>query len=830
MYRRAIARRIYLIVAVFILPSTACRSATVLVKQDGSGDATTINGALEMLDYNDGEDDVVLIGPGLYSEQIKPKGNAGVDSTAFPVIFDLSLEKIEAAYSSHTDHLTLEGIESVAPPVITVVTGTVDPYGFFPGDPGDYMTSALLLCGNGVTYKNLEIRHSGGGNATYAMNGQASGVVFEDCLFTNGLPEWAAHDDFCDYQTNAALTSIVNATVSADNDYTYLNCLMDGRSKIDGSLFDSVFIWFHGFEEIVELANVDPVGGVIFEGCTVRHWDNLIHEFRGRTGSGTGLAFSRIEDSFFEGVGGLFEWRGSQGPGVFNRNVVKNLGTNEAAVRMRNRSQAMPSELTVANNLIVGATSSSSAMVLLGFDDDNSVPGTNPIVRVVNNTFHDYSGGAVVITGNSPRGQAVVANNTFTGREGASDQIGVSVQNQLVHSEVFNNLFFNNSIDIDGAPDLNQNNVFADPEFLTTILIEPELPGAPTVQGFLPLSAAAVGAGSAAIYQELEPVIGNLDVDGDTREVIDIGAQWIGDPPPTSTPTVTPTPSNTPTPTNTFTPTATPTPTNPPPSDPIVSIEPEEPFTFDDLLCNATGSVDPDGGEVTYSYKWSRNGLDLTIENETDFSGPSVPSEETTRDEVWRCEVTAEDDEGKRSFGVDEVTIQNSLPTQPEIEVLPPNPLPGDGRAVLLVTFSTDADNDAIVYLFQWFRLDLEGIWQMRPEVSGTLQPYSPGQAEISGLYTAGETWKVEVTPLEARTLVKRGGAKGIGEVIAGPPAIDQWIVLPDFGNDGMIDSEDILTLLELWRNDIKAFPPETYPDLILISTLGWQGKAEGGK
>ena len=202
--------------------------------------------------------------------------------------------------------------------------------------------------------------------------------------------------------------------------------------------------------------------------------------------------------------------------------------------------------------------------------------------------------------------------------------------------------------------------------------------------------------------------------------------------------------------------------------------------------------------------------------------------------------MTARDDEGLTSTGEDQVTIQNSLPTPPIIEILPENPMPRDGMAVFITQLSTDADGDAIVYLFEWYRLDSEGNWDRRPEVSGSLSPFSPGEPEISGLYTAGEVWKVEVTPYEARTLAKRSGLKGVEDAIAGPPAVNRWIVLPDLDDDGTIDHDDVIDLVEIYHeegNVENAGPVEvkgtgllegvpTADDLILVSPLGWQRRA----
>ncbi|MCA9435405.1 MAG: FG-GAP repeat protein, partial [Candidatus Omnitrophica bacterium] len=280
---------------------------------------------------------------------------------------------------------------------------------------------------------------------------------------------------------------------------------------------------------------------------------------------------------------------------------------------------------------------------------------------------------------------------------------------------------------------------------------------------------------------------------------------------------------------------------NDPPTAPTVHITPEEPNTLDDLIATVSGSVDPDGGELSYAFEWFRDG---ESQNETSFGSEEssvVSHDRTTRGEVWKCLVTVQDDEGQSVTGEDEVTIQNSLPTQPEIKTLPPNPMPGDGIAVLITKQSTDADGDVIVYLFEWYRLNSDGFWERRPEVSGNLSPFSPGEPEISGLYTAGEMWEVRVTPYEARTLVKRSGQKGVGGAVSGPSATDRWVVLPNLNGDRILDIHDLLLLVEMWHeehgsSDEKEMAPKgsapfegvpTARDLILVSPLGWQGESE---
>ncbi|MCA9442907.1 MAG: hypothetical protein KC964_19040, partial [Candidatus Omnitrophica bacterium] len=116
-------------------------ATTFTVRKDGSGNFTRIQDALESLDYNDGVDDAILIGPGLYDQQLTPNGDAGADSVRYPNVFNMTLSTVEAAYASHTDSLTLKGENPNDPPVLTYLTGedkTQQPYGMFPNDPSDF--------------------------------------------------------------------------------------------------------------------------------------------------------------------------------------------------------------------------------------------------------------------------------------------------------------------------------------------------------------------------------------------------------------------------------------------------------------------------------------------------------------------------------------------------------------------------------------------------------------------------------------------------------------------------------------------------------------------
>ena len=97
---------------------------------------------------------------------------------------------------------------------------------------------------------------------------------------------------------------------------------------------------------------------------------------------------------------------------------------------------------------------------------------------------------------------------------------------------------------------------------------------------------------------------------------------------------------------------------NNPPGAPGVDVAPDSPDTTDDLEASiTTESVDPDGDDVTYSYKWYIND-----EWQEGLTSNTVASDLTAKGETWRCEVTPNDGYEDGDSAQDEVTIQNSPP------------------------------------------------------------------------------------------------------------------------------------------------------------------------
>jgi hypothetical protein len=177
---------------------------------------------------------------------------------------------------------------------------------------------------------------------------------------------------------------------------------------------------------------------------------------------------------------------------------------------------------------------------------------------------------------------------------------------------------------------------------------------------------------------------------------------------------------------------------NSPPTAPVVDITPDMPFTTDDLVCTiTTQSTDADGDAITYTYQWYRDGV-LQRTRTTTALSDTLPSFSTAKDEIWECVVTPDDGTLDGPSGEDQVTIQNSPPTAPVVDITPDMPLTTDNLVCTITLQSTDPDGDAITYTYQWYK---DGALQQTTatmDLSDTL---------LSTLTAKGEAWECVVTP-----------------------------------------------------------------------------------
>lgn len=99
------------------------------------------------------------------------------------------------------------------------------------------------------------------------------------------------------------------------------------------------------------------------------------------------------------------------------------------------------------------------------------------------------------------------------------------------------------------------------------------------------------------------------------------------------------------------------------PTQPTVSVTPEQPETDDALTCLVlVPSTDADGDAISYSYSWTNNG------SPTAYTTATVPIGSTSIGETWECTVTPNDGTSNGTPGKDSVNVNDY--TAPDAPVL----------------------------------------------------------------------------------------------------------------------------------------------------------------
>jgi hypothetical protein len=208
---------------------------------------------------------------------------------------------------------------------------------------------------------------------------------------------------------------------------------------------------------------------------------------------------------------------------------------------------------------------------------------------------------------------------------------------------------------------------------------------------------------------------------------------------------------------------------NSPPSAPVVAVTPDVPFTSDDLVVTiTTESTDPDGDTITYTYQWYKNGV-LQQTTTTSNLSDTLSSVLTARGEVWECVVTSNDGAMDGPSDERQVTIHNSPPSAPGVDVIPDVPFTSDDLVATITTESTDPDGDTITYTYQWYK---DGVLQQTTTTTA-LSDTLP-----SVLTAKDEVWNCVVTPNDDTV----DGASDEDQVTIqnNPPSAPEVDVAPD--------------------------------------------------
>ena len=187
---------------------------------------------------------------------------------------------------------------------------------------------------------------------------------------------------------------------------------------------------------------------------------------------------------------------------------------------------------------------------------------------------------------------------------------------------------------------------------------------------------------------------------------------------------------------------------NTPPLLIAVTIDPPAPQTTDPLVATAT-AADVDGDPVTYRFQWARNG-----NVQAALTSAALPSDQTTRGEVWRASVTPSDGMNEGDGGDAEVTIVNAPPSVSSVVITPATPTGADD--LIADAEGRDPDGDQVAFSYAWLR---DG------------GPTGLGGPRLDSSATArGHRWSVVVMPTD--TMMATGPSVTSSSVLVGnsPP------------------------------------------------------------
>ena len=93
------------------------------------------------------------------------------------------------------------------------------------------------------------------------------------------------------------------------------------------------------------------------------------------------------------------------------------------------------------------------------------------------------------------------------------------------------------------------------------------------------------------------------------------------------------------------------------PTAPTITFSPSTAYTEDDITAIATGSVDPEGSAITYSYIWYQNGIQHSNTSAT------LPASSTQKNDIWKVRITPNDGITDGTASEAEIAINNTAPS-----------------------------------------------------------------------------------------------------------------------------------------------------------------------
>jgi len=168
-----------------------------------------------------------------------------------------------------------------------------------------------------------------------------------------------------------------------------------------------------------------------------------------------------------------------------------------------------------------------------------------------------------------------------------------------------------------------------------------------------------------------------------------------------------------------------------------ISLLPSQPKTNDNINCSFI-ITDDRLQTCSANISWYRNNIlnitsNISINNGT-LSSSLLSYQYTVKGQEWNCTIIPFDGNSYGRQSSAKLTIINSLPTSPNISIIPVTPNTNNDLNVIFNQVSDDNDSDLVTYSYQWFRDNI-------------YQPSITGSTVSSGVTSKNQIWKVIVTP-----------------------------------------------------------------------------------
>jgi hypothetical protein len=223
------------------------------------------------------------------------------------------------------------------------------------------------------------------------------------------------------------------------------------------------------------------------------------------------------------------------------------------------------------------------------------------------------------------------------------------------------------------------------------------------------------------------------------------------------------------------------------PTEPVVSLSPDEPTTTDKLQAKLeVEGEDPEGTDVNHTWSWTQDGV------ATNQFKKSVAAAHTSVGEQWTVTVAATDQDGGTSFASASVTIGNAVPSIENVSITPL--APSTSHWLTCSWTFLDDDGDADQSTVRWFIDSVE---------VGT------GDTLNADETTFDDEVSCEVTPFDgAATGIAETSSIGIEPTV---PTVDEVVVTALSGNLPPLANDVLACAYSGWTDPDEATEQPTF-------------------